>query len=295
MRVRMHRNVIVAMATAAAACGAASAQTYSTDFENPPFGLGSINGQNGWTHTGPYVQSVSSGAAFSGTQSFHRSNNTGAGSFGDQTFSPGVGVGVGETGAVGGTAGYNGMTVSLRFRAGNTSAADGSLIGFALTDATGSRMWSINFRNIEGGGVGVVAFDVDPSLSGSGGATFRSYSVGTGLARDAWHTLSVTTIFNDGQGNDLVSISLNGGAPILMTTWEQYYRWDPEQAGNGNQLFATDRFIFRTSATPSAFGFDNSAAMGFYFDDLTYTAIPAPSAAALAGLAGLAATRRRRR
>ena len=60
-----------------------------------PYVVGNINGQNGWSKTGPYdaaVAAVSSFPAASGygfgTQALRISNAVVSGSFGDQTFAP---------------------------------------------------------------------------------------------------------------------------------------------------------------------------------------------------------------
>ncbi len=85
------------------------------DFESPAYVPGSINGQNGWSVTGPYDQAVVVNAGFPGAppsfgaQSFRISNATTSGSFGDQTFSPST---VDETGES--TAANNGLSGGTR-------------------------------------------------------------------------------------------------------------------------------------------------------------------------------------
>ena len=69
--------------------GVAQADTALFTFENPPYTAGSINGQDGWSSTGPYDHEVdtSYGIATFGAQSLRLSNAVTSGSFGDQTFS----------------------------------------------------------------------------------------------------------------------------------------------------------------------------------------------------------------
>lgn len=282
----MKRSLSFVFAPLALASAALASPSYSTGFEAPTFVLGNINAQNGWSQTGPYTGVVTNADAFGGVNSFRRSNTFGLGSFGDQTFSPGVGVGVGESTAVGVTAGYNQMTVSMRFKPASSSA-DGSIIGFALTDNQGARMWSVNFRNVLGDGAAVVrAFGA--SNSGPLGTT-TSFNAAPDVTVpfNQWSLITVTTTFLDGPNNDTASIVINGGTPFVISTWEDYYRYDNEQIGSGNVLKAVDRFIFRTAVTVAG-------SEGYYFDDLSYSAIPTPGAVAVMGLGGLLAARRRR-
>lgn len=279
----MNRTTRFVVLAAGFLAPAAMAQSYSTGFEAPLFSTGSINGQNGWSVTNPsYAQAVTTADAHSGTQSWLRGDTYGTGAFGDQPFSPGLGVGVGEASSVGATPGYNTVTTSIWFKPANASA-DGSVVGFAGTDAGGSRMWNINFRNLSGVGVQIAAFDADVT-----GEDFNEYVLGSNLDPSVWHSLSVTATFNNGLYNDTVAYSLDGGAATVIGSWEQYYRLNPEQLGNGNQVYAMDRAIFRTVSSAAG-------ANGFYFDDFSMNAsVPAPGALALAGVGGLLVSRRRR-
>ncbi len=49
------------------------------------------------------------------------------------------------------------------------------------------------------------------------------------------------------------------------TTWEDYYRYDPEQVGNGNQVPSVSKLLFRQSGTADL----GNAGNGFLVDDLT--------------------------
>jgi parallel beta-helix repeat protein len=49
------------------------------------------------------------------------------------------------------------------------------------------------------------------------------------------------------------------------TTWEDYYRYDPEQAGNGNVVPTTSKLLFRESGTPDPGNFGN----GFLVDGVS--------------------------
>ncbi len=274
--------------------GGAAAGTFSIGFEaSEGYHLGSINGQNGWQVSNPnFVQAVTNVAALGGTQSFWRSNNYALGTFGDQVYSPSFGF-AGESGAVHVAGGVNHVTATLWFRAASSSP-DGSQVSVALSDLTGSRMWNVGLYYTNAGGLDVYAYDVFDNTFGQP-ANFVTVTLGSGLAPAQWHQLTVDTQFVDGPANDVVQYYLDGSLVHTGTTWEQYYRNDPEQAGNGNLLYGTDRLLFRTAVPPSGLGsFVDTAAQGFYFDNLSVTAqtgttVPEPVAALLFGL-GLAGT-----
>ena len=101
----------------------AFADSRAIGFENPPYTVGSIDGQDGWGgQTPPGIlinpnidQAVSSTIAHSGTQSFRMSSFFTSGSFGDQPFSPSLTDEAGEPGATDG--GFAGGTLQPRFTA----------------------------------------------------------------------------------------------------------------------------------------------------------------------------------
>jgi len=47
------------------------------------------------------------------------------------------------------------------------------------------------------------------------------------------------------EGNDVVKVLIDGQAAHVGGTWENYYRYDPEQAVNGNELPVIDQVLFR--------------------------------------------------
>jgi hypothetical protein len=276
--------------------GGATAGSFSTGFEaSQGYTVGSINGQNGWQVTNPnFVQGVTNAAALSGTQSLFRSNNFASGTFGDQLYSPSFGF-AGETGAVHVVGNNNYVSATVWFKAGSKTP-DGSEVSVALSDVTGSRMWNVQLYNGGSGvtgGLDVLASDVFDSTFGQS-ANFVTVDLGLNLDPTSWHELTVNTQFVDGQANDVVQYFLDGMLVHTGTTWEQYYRDDPEQAGNGNQLFGVDRLLFRTAVSPSQLdpSFTDAGAKGFFFDNISVNAqdpaIPEPSTLALLGLGGAA-------
>ena len=68
----------------------ASADSNAVNFESPTYALGSPNGQDGWSKTGPYDSAIVSNTYGFGTfdaQSLRISNGFADGAFGGQTFS----------------------------------------------------------------------------------------------------------------------------------------------------------------------------------------------------------------
>src|SRR5258708_34870490 len=86
---------LVAVACKPAQTGTTTGPIHFESTDSPPYGSGSINGQNGWLSTGSFDQAVSSQAASGtqptsfgfGNQSFRLSDSVTSGTFGDQTFS----------------------------------------------------------------------------------------------------------------------------------------------------------------------------------------------------------------
>lgn len=276
------KSIIALSATLGLGVSTASASTYSTDFES--FTAGSINGQDGWTATNPaFAQGIVNVGGAHGNV-FLRANTYTSGSFGDQPMSPGV-TPVGEVGSVN-YAGNHLSTASFDFRAVNDGSNDGSQTSVTLTDAPGSRMWNVSLENGPGG-VSLTTYNIDPTLVG-GHVSFNPVTLATGLT--GWHTLSVSSTFVNGSDNDQVNYYLDGNLVGSTGTWEEYYRLDTEQAGNGNQLFASDRLLFRTGGAAVA------GAAGFHFDNVSLaTAVPEPTGIALLGLGAGALLLQRRR
>jgi hypothetical protein len=214
-----------------------------------------INGQQGWTNTGLYDATVVSGQALRFT-----SAKT-SGSFGDQTYSPALTQPAGEAPAA--------THFDASFQIGSELATRqlGLHLSVSPTDPTGSRMSYLRFEDLNNGdinsqgdvanhGNGIyVYFDDATSPSFGTAATFNETYVAT-LSRSAMHTVRFLINFKTGtvtarQGNadDDVKIYIDGKKVISGTTWEDYYRYDPEQAGNGNVVPLVSKMLFRESGT----------------------------------------------
>jgi hypothetical protein len=264
--------------------GIAAADTLGTIiFEPPSYTPGSVNGQNGWQMTGPYDVAVASVSSFSdaaaygfGTQSLRISDAVTSGSFGDQTFSPGVVSPASESGP---------HFFDTSFSIGTTSTSEqaGLHLSVSPDSGDGSRMSYLRFEDQSDG---VHVFFDDATDSGPLGtvANFNETDIGT-LGRSTAHTIRFFMDFIPGPANDIVRIYIDGNLAYTGTSWEDYYRYDPEQAGNGNVVPSVDKLLFREAGTanPADLGngflidnvslaSENCAPTGFYRDGIDLTA-----------------------
>ena len=179
------------------------------------------------------------------------------------------------------------FSFSFDFRSVVNSVQDGLVIDVTPFGAgTADRQGIVRITDDPTDGLSVGWWEYD--------GAFNFISLGNGLSRTDWHSVSVDMTFVEGADNDSVAISVNGGTPVGATTWEGFY---PTVA---LPTAAIDSVIFRV-ASPADFGANTGgvAALdggGIYFDNLsvTSTPIPTPGAAGLVALAGLGALRRRR-
>ena len=246
-----------------------------------PYTLGNINGQQGWMKTGPYDANVASVAVFPdasgygfGSQALRISDAVTSGSFGDQTFSPGLASPAGESAV--------NRHFEASFRIGTTQASQqpGLHMSVSPDDGQGSRMSYLRFED-QLDGVHVFFDDVtDPGPLGTV-ATFNETDIAT-LTRTVAHRIKFSLDLKPGAANDVVGIYIDGklqrvhgrrthrdckstrhehslGArcaghkdrDATGTTWEDYYRFDPEQTGNGNQVPTVGKLLFRESGDPT--------------------------------------------
>jgi hypothetical protein len=242
--------------------------------------VGDINGQpipatlpNGaWSKTGPLydvkVVRVSdypfaSGYGF-GSQALQISDFYTSGSFGDQTFSPGLADEAGESGAY--NAGLSGGLRQPHFDASfliGTSQGDTMQPGLHMSVSPdrgdGARMSYLRFEDQADG---VHVFFIDASDKGPVGtvATFRESDVAT-LSRTDSHFVQFSIDFKDGTANDTVKIYIDSKLVKTGSTWEDYYRYDPEQTPQGNKVPTVDKLLFREAGDPHP-----NALKGFLLD-----------------------------
>ena len=231
--------------------------------------LGPIGGQptadtlpNGkWQKDGPYDVNVVMVSTYPdardyglGSQALQISDAVTSGSFGDQTFSPGLGDEAGESGAF-----NDGLSGGLRqphfgasFLIGTTQATQqcvGCPTPLKMTVSPdrgdGARMSFLRFED-QADGVHVFFADVVDKGPVGTSANFRTSEIAT-LSRDRSHLIQFSIDFKDGAANDTVKIYIDSKLVKTGSTWEDYYRYDPEQTLQGNKVPTVDKLLFRLS------------------------------------------------
>jgi hypothetical protein len=243
------------------------------DINNQPIPPNSPNGA--WSKTGPYdakVALVSNYSAASGynfgSQALRISDAVTMGSFGDQTFSPGLADEAGETGAC--NAGLSGglrqphFGTSFLIGTAQITEQPGLHLSVSPDRGDGARMTYLRFED-QADGVHVFFIDtVDKGPIGTA-ATFRESEIAT-LSRSRSHLIQFSVDLKDGPANDTVKIYIDNKLVKTGTTWEDYYRYDPEQTPQGNCVPTIDKVLFleRGVAHPA-----NALSGGFLLDRVT--------------------------
>jgi uncharacterized repeat protein (TIGR01451 family) len=275
---RMLVVLAAAVGTVLLAAAVALADTVATNFENPPFVPGSVNGQNGWKSAVPgnipslpngYDQAVVANgagapAAFA-SQSLRLSNAYGTGpttfppEFHYQTYSKPTTVPAGESLA------NTEYTAQFSFISIHPDREQPGLkISVSPDMGEGGRMSYIGLTDTPAG-IEVSFFDT-PEVDGE--VTFAGYDLGT-LPRNAVHTIKFWMKLNPGPDNDLVRIFIDGSdVGQCFTTWENFYRATSQEVPN------SDRLLFlsgnRDGDRPSLLG------GGYLFDNVATTTANGP-------------------
>jgi len=277
---------ILAIIGVLAIASPALAATTSINFENPPYTLGDIDGQDGWSSTGPYDHAVStsfSTPTFS-AQSLRISNAVTSGSFGDQTFSKSLADDAGEPTAQ--PSSYSGGTRQSHFEAQfslasvmPTAQQSGLIMSVSPDRGDGARMSYLRFED-QATGVHVFFDDYQDALprgtlaSPANGCSIEDDFIETDIAtlnRAVPHTIKFAIDFVAGPANDIVKIYIDGALAHTGTTWEDYYRWCTESGGgvvNGTTADvsrAVDSLLFRTGGTAVI----ANSGKGFLIDNLS--------------------------
>jgi len=284
---RMTKTFFVSVGTIAAlavlglfAMSALADSNTAVDFEDPPYTLGTINGQDGWTSLGAagsgcavYDHAVSSsfGVPDFGLQSLRISNAVTSGCFGDMTFSKSLTDEAGETDAQasafsGGTR-QNHFEAEFSIRPMQLSEQPGLFLSVSPDRGDGARMSYLGFEDTPGG-VDVIFYDVQGT---DNPANFVPTTVATGLSRATTHAAKFVIDFVDGPSNDVVDIYIDGVLVHTGTTWENYFRYDPESNPSlVDESRTVDSLLFRTGgpAAPDTLG------MGYLIDNLTMSSSP---------------------
>jgi hypothetical protein len=233
--------------------------------------VGDINGQQGWTKLNPLfdvkVAALSSypwaAARYGfGTQALRASDAYTSGTFGDQTFSPGLTQPAGEAPGLK-------RHFDSTFWFGTTLGTEqvGMHTSVSPDNGSGARMSYLRFDD-QSNGVHVFFDDVEMSgpcaIVAVGCANFVEKDIAT-LSRTRAHSIRFSIDFRNGPHNDRVRIYIDGTKRTTGTTWEDYYRYDLEAAGNGNQVSPVNKMLFRESGTANLADLGN----GFLFDKLS--------------------------
>ena len=234
-------------------------------FEPTMYTVGNINGQSGWTKTGTYDAAVAALASFPaasgygfGTQALRISNTVTTQGFDDQTFAPPL------TNAAGESTAFNHFDATFSIGTALATQQTGLMLSVSPDDGTGGRMSYLRFDD-QLDGVHVFFDDVTDAGPLGTVATFNEHDIAT-LDRAHAHTVRFSIDFAPGAGNDVVKIYIDGVLKATGTTWENYYRYDPEQAVNHNVVPVTRTLIFlaRGTAAPGTSG------NGFLIDNVSY-------------------------
>jgi len=221
------------------------------------FSVGSVNTQGGWSSTGSYDQAVVSSSRFAsfGGQSLRISSAVTSGSFGDQTFSPGLTAPADESTAQ--------RHFDSTFQIGTTQDDVQPDLHMSVSpdNGSGARMSYLRFEDQTDG---VHVFFVDTTDAGPTDtvATFNEADIAT-LNRTSAHTIRFSIDFFTGPANDVVKIYLDGALKATGTTWEDFYRYDPEQVPN--QVPSVSELLFRESGDAAT----ATAGNGFLVDNVT--------------------------
>ena len=250
-------NIKKTVATGAAALtmlGAAIvpafADTININFEPATYSLGNINGQDGWSKTGPFdveVESNTYGFTSFGTQSLRISDAIVSGSFGDQTFSKSLINASGETSAeYGSTSGGTKQPyfeASWDFASTVPGAEQPGLSVVASPDrGDGARMSWVQMTD-KPTGIELNFYDYQTGIG------FVQTNLASGLDRTSVHNIKITMQFVDGVANDIVKVYVDGVLKHTGTSWEDYFR-DVE----GNPTRTVDSILFRTSVASDSLG-----------------------------------------
>jgi hypothetical protein len=224
-----------------------------------PIGFTLPNGK--WSKTGGYDVQVALVSTFPdaagygfGSQALRISDAVTSGSFGDQTFSPGLGDEAGESGAdnAGLSGGLRQPHFAASFLIGTTQATQQCAtcptplkMSVSPDRGDGARM---SFLRFEDHVDGVHVFFADVVNRGPVGTVsdFRTVDIAT-ISRDRSHLIQFSMELKDGAANDTVKIYIDGKLVKTGTSWEDYYRYDPEQTPQGNKVPTVDKLLFRLS------------------------------------------------
>ena len=268
--------VITALVAGTALAGIASGDEVITDFEQPEYATGTVDGQEGWESDGAagtgcatYDHEVDTngtvGGSGFGDQSLRASNSVTSGCFGDQTFSEPLADAAGESAAEGGTesgpALHEYFEAAWQFASATGALQDGLSVVASPDRGDGARMSWVQMADDSASGLQVNFYDYQASLdvgcmTGDG---WVFTPLVDNLDRSVPHDIRITMLFVDGPGNDVVEVYVDGALRHTGTSWEDYFR-DCEV----NETRTVDSILFRTGGSPAP----STAGDGFFIDNI---------------------------
>ena len=134
----------------------------------------------------------------------------------------------------------------------------------------------MSYLRFEDQAAGIDVYFDDATDSGPVGtvASFSDTRIAT-LPYGSAHTVGFAIDFKPGPANDVVTITIDGSVVKTGTTWEDYYRYDPEQAGNGNIVPSTRKLLFREGGTADS----GNAGSGYLIDAVSAASSTRPAPA----------------
>jgi Ca2+-binding RTX toxin-like protein len=160
---------------------------------------------------------------------------------------------------------------SMRFAAFEPTEQPGLAVDASPDRGDGQRMSLARITDTPQG-LAVAVFDVTDN--GPGNAVgFPETVVASGLDRAVAHTLGFVVDYVDGPANDVVRVYVDGALVHTTGTWEQYFRNDPEQAANNNEVPTADELLVavRGNSVPAVLN------KGLFVDDVAVrSSTPAP-------------------
>lgn len=245
------------------------------------FSLGSVNGQGGWSSTGPFDQAIVNntyGFPTFGCKSLRISDAVTSGTFGNQTFSDSVANEAGDADAVNG--GFSGGTRQNHFEAqfdlatAKPTYQPGLDLSVSPDRGDGARMSYLRFEDAADG-INVFFDDVQTTTNP---ASWTETQVGSGLSRTVPHTIKFAMDFVNGPSNDVVKIYIDGTLVHTGTSWENYFRFATESQGSPhdvtleNKSRTVDSLLFREGGTAGP----ANAGYGFLIDNYSLTSSTVP-------------------
>ena len=267
-----------------ASTGSCACDRYFADFEPPTFALGVVHNQDGWSSLaaaglgcGLYDHAIGASSEPSfGRQSLRLSDAV-TDCLGDQTFTASTSSSVGESTAR--TGGLASETRRSRFvaqwsfiSATPTVEQPGLHLAFSPVPGNGARMFFLALDDTPNGiEIDFQDFrDVNPygavgseSKGCASSDRFRSQVIAT-TDRSKPHTIRMVLETVEGPHNDVVEIYLDGALIHSGTSWEDYFRWCPEQGATGLS-WVVDSLVLHTWGTAHP----ANAGKGFFVDNLT--------------------------